>query len=72
MLWRTARNLLSFLDTKAKSIQLAFEKAITGKVATPARYEIILNPLSFLDAKAKSIQLAFEKTITGKVATPAR
>jgi hypothetical protein len=48
MLWRMARNLLSFLDTKAKSIQLAFEKAITGKVATPARLRNFYSDLPLL------------------------
>ena len=37
LLWRTARHLLNFLDTKARAIQLTFEKAITGKEATAAR-----------------------------------
>jgi hypothetical protein len=46
MMWRYAKGLLSYLDKRAKAIQLDYEKVLTGKKTESPRSKIsvFLNP----------------------------
>jgi len=40
MMWRYAKGLLSYLDKRAKAIQLDYEKVLTGKKTESPRSKI--------------------------------
>jgi hypothetical protein len=43
MMWRYAKGLLSYLDKRAKAIQLDYEKVLTGKKTESPRLNQVQN-----------------------------